>query len=654
MDVPTMTAPEPLTFPTDTDGWRAFVTERPRAAIAAVADIDARLARADADGLDAAARLALWNDAELALGQATSEVYLLSESHPHAAVRAAAEENVQRLEALAAARLLERPLFDAFAEISHEASARLDHDQQRLLTQVLRDFRRGGVDLPDAARERVRELTDRDTELSLEFSRNIRDGRREVRVAPEGLAGLPQDFIDEHPPGEDGLVVLTTDYPDFMPVREYATDRATRLALVAAYNDLAWPENDAVLRELLAVRAERAALLGYGSWADFETETRMIGHTDPGNGGRAIAAFLDRLDAASIVAAAAEYPLLLDRLQQDDPDATEVTIADSFYLLSTLRKERHDVDAQLVRSYFSFDRVLPGVLATTGRLFDVDYLPVDSATWHDDVHSYDVVRGGERLGRIHLDLHPREGKFTHAACFGLAPGVTGRVLAESVLLCNFARGLMTHDEVTTFFHEFGHLVHAILGGDQRVARFTGVATEWDFVEAPSQMLEEWAWDADVLASFTANAAGEPIPAELVAKMKTADAFGRALEVRRQLGHAQVSYHLHVDRPDELQAATEHWYRVTSPVQPLAGAHSYAGFGHLTGYGSCYYTYQWSLVIARDLLSAFAGDLADADVATRYRREILEPGGSRDAADLVGAFLGRPFSFEAYREWLAGA
>jgi len=213
---------------------------------------------------------------------------------------------------------------------------------------------------------------------------------------------------------------------------------------------------------------------------------------------------------------------------------------------------------------------------------------------------------------------------------------------------------MTHDEVVTFFHEFGHLVHDILGGDQRFARFTGVATEWDFVEAPSQLLEEWAWDPDVLASFTADADGAPIPAELVEKMKVADGFGRALEVRRQLGHANVSYHLHVDRPEDLQAATEHWYHVTSPVQPIAGVHPYAGFGHLTGYGSCYYTYQWSLVIARDLLSGFGGGLMDAEAATRYRREILEPGGSRDAADLVESFLGRPYAFDAYRAWLAGA
>ncbi|QRY42001.1 Zn-dependent oligopeptidase [Microbacterium hominis] len=645
-----MTAIEPLAFPTDAPGWSAFASARPAAAVALVADLDARLAEADAD-LDAATRLELWNDADLALRQATSEAYLLSEAHPDAAVRAAAEEQVQALEALSAARLLDDRLFAAFADLPDDG---LDADQRRLLDHLRRDFRRGGVALPAAERERVRELTDRDTQLSLEFSRNVRDGRREIRVPPAGLAGLPQDFIDDHPVGDDGLVVLTTEYTDLMPVREYATDRATRTALVEAYNDLAWPENDAVLAELLAVRAERAQLLGYGDWADFETETRMIGAGRPDGGSAAIAEFLARLDEASAAAAAAEYPVLLARLQRDDPAATEVTIADFFYLLSALRRERHDVDAQLVRSYFSFDRVLPGVLATTSRLLDVEYVPVDVPTWHHDVRSYDVVRAGARLGRIHLDLHPRDGKYNHAACFPLAPGVTGRVLPEAVLLCNFSRGLMTHDEVVTFFHEFGHLVHDILGGDQRFVRFSGVATEWDFVEAPSQLLEEWAWDAEVLASFTADADGQPIPADLVAKMRVADGFGRALEVRRQLGHANVSYHLHVDRPADLQAATEHWYASTSPVQPLRGRHPYAGFGHLTGYGACYYTYQWSLVIARDLLSGFGGDLMDAEAATRYRREILEPGGRRDATALVEAFLGRPYAFDAYREWLAGA
>jgi thimet oligopeptidase len=634
--------PEPVPFPVDDTGWAAFAAERPAARLARVRELDDRL-RAE-PALSAVERLDLWNDADIALREAMNEAYIVSEAHPDPAVRDAAEQQVQAVESLSAARLLDRELWQAFADADAQG---LDADEARLLEHVLRDFRRGGVELADADRERVRQLVDRDTELSLTFSRHIRDGRREIRVPAAGLAGMPQDFVDAHPADAEGMVVLSTDYPDLMPIREYATDRATRLALVGAYNDLAWPDNDAVLAELLEVRAERARLLGYADWADYETETRMIGS------GAAVVQFLERLDEASRAAADREYPEVLERLRQDAPEADEVTIADFWHVLSVLKREQHDVDAQRVRSYLPFERVAAGVLDVTSRLFDVAYVPVDAPAWHPDVRTIDVMRGDDRLGRIHLDLHPREGKFSHAACFPIAPGVTGRVLPEAALLCNFSRGLMEHDQVVTFFHEFGHLVHDILGGRQRFARFSGVATEWDFVEAPSQLLEEWAWDAGVLASFAVNADGEPIPAELVARMRTADAFGRGLEVRRQLGHATVSYRLHVDRPVDLQAETERIYSVTSPVQPLRGLHPYAGFGHLTGYGACYYTYQWSLVIARDLLSGFGAGLMDPEAALRYRAEVLERGGTRDASDLVAAFLGRPSTFDSYRDWLAG-
>lgn len=639
----TSSEPAPLLLPADAAGWRTFVTDRPAERRARVAAIDERLSRAD--DLSTSERLELWNDADLAIGEALAPSHLVSESHPDAEIRAAAEAEVRELEALQAGRLLDRALWRAFADAD---PAGLAADELRLLEKIRRDFRRGGVDLDDDARERVRLLTERDTELSQAFSRNIREGRREIRVPVDGLDGLPDDFRAAHPADEEGMVTLTTEYTDLMPVREYARDRRTRIALVSAYNDLAWPENEAILAELLAVREELSRLLGFTDWADYEADTRMIGS------GAAIPTFLSRVDEVSAAAAQDEYARVLRRLQQDEPAASEVAIADFWYLLGTLKREEYDVDAQEVRSYFPFPRVLDGVLGVTGRLLEIDYVPVSVPSWHEDVRTYDVVRDGRRLGRIHLDLHPRDGKYNHAACFGLVPGVRGRTLPEAVLLCNFPRGLLEHDQVVTFFHEFGHLVHDILGGHQRWARFTGIETEWDFVEAPSQLLEEWAWDADVLASFAVNAAGEPIPADLVARMRTADAFGRALEVRRQLGHATTSYHLHVDRPDDIAAATERYCRKSSPVQPLPGSHSYAGFGHLTGYGACYYTYQWSLVIARDLLTAFDGDLMDPEVARRYRSEILEQGGSRDAVDLVEAFLGRPTRFEAYRDWLAGS
>ena len=232
------------------------------------------------------------------------------------------------------------------------------------------------------------------------------------------------------------------------------------------------------------------------------------------------------------------------------------------------------------------------------------------------------------------------------------PGIAGRSLPEGTLVCNFPTGLMEHDDVLTFFHELGHLVHEVLGGHQPWAMFSGVATEWDFVEAPSQLLEEWGWDAGVLGSFATNAAGEPIPAALVERMRRADAFGRGAWTRRQLNYTALSYGLHADPPADLATYTADVDARFGPYTPIPETHQYAGFGHLDGYGSAYYTYLWSLVIAKDLRTAFTDGLMDPVVGRRYRDAILAPGGSADAAELVERFLGRPSSFEAFEAWLA--
>jgi thimet oligopeptidase len=629
----------PTVFPADRDGWLAYVA-RTADRIARVREIDEEL-KAD-PGMPLLERLRLWNEAEILFREASGN-HLISEVHPDAEVRAAAEAQVQAADTVASARLLDPALWKVFADAADDG---LDPLAQRALRFLQRDFRRGGVDLDDGVRETVQRLAERDTELSLAFSRNIRDGRREIRVAPEALAGMPQDFIDEHPADDGGLVTLTTEYPDLLPILEYATDRETRMALLREFHSVGWPENVPVLTELLQLRAERAALLGYSGWPDYETELRMIGS------GAAIPVFLDGVDEASQAASLRQYEVLLSRLRREMPDADLVTIADQSYLLGVVKREQFEVDAKIVRSYFPFDRVLSGILDTVGRLLELEFVPASITTWHADVRSYDVVCDDAVLGRIHLDLHPRDGKFNHAACFGLEHGIAGRTIPEGALVCNFSRGLLEHDEVVTFFHEFGHLVHFILSGQGEWGRFSGFQTEWDFVEAPSQLLEEWAWDAGVLASFTAGPEGEPIPAELVARMRVADRFGRALEIRRQLGYAQTSYRLHVDVPHDLQAATEHCFDSMSPVKLLPGVHLYAGFGHLTEYGACYYTYEWSQVIARDLLSAFGDELMNPEVAGRYRRHILEMGGTRDAKDMVETFLGRPYTFDAYTEWLA--
>jgi thimet oligopeptidase len=523
-----------------------------------------------------------------------------------------------------------------------------------MLHDALRDFRRSGVDRDQETRDRVRALDQRLTDLGQTFDRNIRDGRRTTLVPTAALDGLPEDFVDGHPPDEDGLVAITTAYPDVQPFLTFARDAAARREVAHTFFNLAWPDNDAVLGELLATRHEKATLLGYASWPDYDAETKMIGT------GEAIGAFVDRISDEADAAGRREIATLLERAATEGEDT--IDLANWRFYHEAVKREQYGVDAQEVRRYFDFGKVHDGLLDVTSMLFGLTYTQVDQAearTWHPDVTTYDVGLGRsdgttELLGRIHLDLHPRERKFNHAAQFDLAPGVLNRQLPEGVLVCNLPRGLMDHRDVVTLFHEFGHLMHHVLAGRHEWVRFSGVATEWDFVEAPSQMLEEWAWDAHVLQGFATDADGTPIPGDLVRRMRAAEEFGRGFLARTQMFYAALAYRFHLERPEDRVARMLELYDAYSLVQPLPDTHFVTGFGHLSGYGSAYYTYMWSLVIAKDLFTAFdPDDLFAAEVATRYRDRVLAPGGSKAAAELVEDFLGRAYNTDAFTAWLNG-
>ena len=635
----------PLELPGAGD-WLSWVSERCEGQLAEAVRQVEQVKTGSAGALEV---LAAWNRAETALANADA-VALWSEVHPDAEVRGRADELSQQVQKYVTELGQDRDLFAIFAALEGGPDSGLDADALRVLEHTLRDFRRAGVDRDDATRDRLRELSEQAVRLSQDFGRHIRDDVGSVRVAPELLAGLPDDYRASHPVGEDGLVTLTTDYPDLVPYMTFGADAATRRDLSLAANNVAWPANDQVLQDLFAVRRETAALLGHDSWPDYDTEVKMIGS------GQAVADFIERISAAATERAGTEVAVLLERKRVDDPAAEVVTTYDSRYYSELVRREQYDVDGQVVRTYFAFEQVRQGLLDVTGRLFGLEWLPVppeEAGTWHDEVASYDVGLDGVRIGRIHLDLHPREGKFKHAAQFDMVRGVTDAQLPEGVLVCNFTRGLMEHDEVVTLFHEFGHLVHHVLGGQGEWLRFSGVATEWDFVEAPSQMLEEWAWDVDVLATFARNAEGETIPADLVDAMRRADHFGKGLYAVQQMSYAARSYYFHAAQHDDLTTYGDELQRRYSVFPPLEGAHMHCSFGHLDGYSSGYYTYMWSLVIAKDLFSAFdAGDLFAADVAIAYRDKVLAMGGRGDAADLVADFLGRPYSFDAWAAWLA--
>jgi thimet oligopeptidase len=596
---------------------------------------------------DALELLRRWNDITVAISNVASVSSLFSEIHPVEAVRSRGEAAMQEVQKLDTDLSLDRELYEIFAAVD---GSDLDPTAKRLLDKTLLDFRRAGVDKDDATRARVKELSERSILVGQEFSKNIRDDVRSIRVTPDKLAGMPQDWIDAHPVDEQGLVTLTTDYPDVVPFSTYGRDRETRRALRMEFLNRAWPANDALLHELFELRREHAQILDYPDWAEYDAEVKMIKR------GSAIPEFIDRIADAALESGVRDRQVVLDRMRQDYPGAETIDGADLPFYAEAVRREQLDVDAQQVRTYFDFAQVRQGLLEVTGRLFGLTYRPAeDAVVWDESVAAYDVylMDGETRLGRIYLDLHPREGKYKHAAQFDLVRGLKDRQLAEGVLVCNFPQGLMEHSDVVTLFHEFGHLVHHVLAGRGEWVRFSGVATEWDFVEAPSQMLEEWAWDADVLRTFARKASGEQIPAELVQKMRRADDFGKGYDARTQMFYASMSYWFHVDIPEDVTERTKQLQGKYSLFPYIEGTHMPASFGHLEGYGSGYYTYMWSLVIAKDLFSAFdREDMFDAEVASRYRDRVLAPGGQRDAADLVEDFLGRPYTFDAYAAWLA--
>lgn len=597
--------------------------------------------------------LAPFHELQLVLARPSHRAGLYSEVHPERPVREAAERATQALSAFATEVSLDPRLFQALCQLD---SAGFAPEARRYLTHALRDFRRAGVDKDEATRARLKQLAEEAVVLGQTFDRAIREDVRAVKLRPEQLAGLPEDYRAAHPPGADGLVTVTTDYPDLLPFRQYAHDGEARRALYVENGARAWPTNEETLRALLGVRAEQARLLGYASWADYVTEDKMA------RSAAEVGTFLDSVALASEHRAHADLAQLLARKRRDVPSATHVEDWEKAYYEERVKQEAFAFDSQSVRPYFEFVRTRDGLLSLCARLFDVAFQKVDGVdVWHPSVDVYDVTRGQKPLGRIYLDLHPRPDKYKHAAQFPLVAGVRGRQRPEGVLVCNFpdprvaSPALLDHDDVVTLFHEFGHLMHHLLGGAQAWIGFSGVATEWDFVESPSQMLEEWAWDEGTLALFARHVEdGRPIPGELVRRMRAANEFGKGTHTRHQVFYAQLSlaYHLASPQTLDLTGTLTELQRRFSPFPYVPGTHFFASFGHLHGYSAMYYTYLWSLVIAKDLLSEFQrSGLLDADTARRYREAVLVPGGSRDAAELVEAFLGRPYRFAAFEAWL---
>jgi thimet oligopeptidase len=568
------------------------------------------------------------------------------------AVRDQAQKEAQRVAVAASALGLNRQVYEALAAMSLEgASAATKHYVERTLLA----YRLSGVDKDKATRDHLQSLHEKATVLALEFSRNIQEGAKTVEVSEAELEGLPKDYLARHPLNAEGCAMLTTDPPDMQPVMTFAASAALRKRMFLAYNTRAFPVNRHLLLDLLATRQEIATVLGFHSWADLATADQMMGSAAN------VRAFLAKLNAASLEGAGREYQMIMAYARERQPGLDAIDMTSRAYWYEQFRRSAFDFDSQSVRPYFPYAQVEAGILETAAKLFKVEFRRSEAKAWHPSVPVFDVYEDDRQVGRFYLDMHPREGKDKWFSAAPIVTGVRNRALPEAALICNFPGGeqgdpgLLQYSDVVTFFHEFGHLMHAILGGNTEWAGISGFATEGDFIEVPSQMLEEFFRDEKLLQAFARHyETGQVLPSEIIRKMKMAGAFGRADWIRAQLYYTTLSLDLHDQDTAgiDLDSMTERLYSSLQPWTWTEGNRMYASFGHLTGYSSNYYTYAFDKVIALDFFAQFDPlNLLECEAGSRYRKAVLEQGGSKPGRAMVREFLGRDEEFEAFSSWL---
>ena len=594
-----------------------------------------------------------YNDLLVIIFNGSQGSSLMLNVHPDESVREAAGTCEQKFTALETELALSRPIFEAISAVDITAS---DDKTKAFVTRKLRDFRLKGVDKDENTRKQILALDEEITALGQNFDRNIAEDVRGITVeSAEDLAGLPEDWIAAHTPNESGQIRVTTDYPDYIPFLRYAERDDLRRALSFEFQNRGYPMNETVLKQLIEKRWEIARLQGFDNWADQSTADKMIGNAT------AAAEFIEAGSAGSETRARADYEELLERLQQIEPSAESVELWQSSWLADKIRKEKYGLSSDELRPYFDYERVRDGILELTSDMYGVEFRRRESAeTWHEDVEAWELLDDGQVIGRFYLDMHPRENKYKHAAHFYYKAGLKDRLVPESALVCNFPgrtgeSGIMEKDQVETFLHEFGHLMHYLFRYHQP---WLGISQpERDFIEAPSMMLEEWIYDADTLQRFAVNDDGQAIPAELVRKMSAARNFGEGLSVHRQMFLAAISLNFYNRDPASFELETlfrelEQRYSIFSYED---GTHMYNSFGHLNGYSAFYYTYMWSLAIATDMFTRFQDEgLRNGAVSRDYRRKVLDVGGSKPASEFVSDFLGRPYNFEAFEKRLNSA
>lgn len=599
---------------------------------------------------DAAPVLAEWNQLMASFEDFAGPISLYSNVDPDAKLRKAAEDCEVKLNQLQT-EIYQNPKL--YQRIKNTTAA--DAIDRKYRQDILDAFEDTGVQLAPEKRARVKTIFDELTKLSQEFSRNIRDNPEKLEFSPAELKGLPDSYIAGLKKNDKGNYLLGFEYPEYQPFMELADSDAARKRYQTAFTRRGTEKNLVLLKQIIDLRYELAQLFGQASYADLALKKRMA--KTP----KTVNTFL--ADVHKVVAPleqkeVEELRAFKAKTLNTPIEKTEINRWNVGYWSEKLRKAKYQIDQEKLRDYFPTLAAQKWLFAISSDLYGIEFKPAKVDTWQDEVEYYDVTdkKTGEVLGGLYMDKFPREGKYGHAAVWGVYGGSTlSKRKPISVLVTNFNRKGLNSDELETFVHEFGHALHGILS-KTRYSGQSGTSVERDFVEAPSQMYEEWARRKETLAKVAdyCDPACPRVDDALIARLKSVHNYGRGMRYARQTLYAQYDMALHgadalkvqpMDVWKKMESATALGY---VPTTEFPGQ-----FGHLMGYQAGYYGYMWSEVLALDMLSAFGDNLNNPVVGQRYRQAILSQGSQKDAAQLVKDFLGREPDNKAFFNEITG-
>jgi len=583
-----------------------------------------------------------WNALQITQDDVEGPVYLLNNVSPDALVRSAADACLLKYNEFSTGLFQNEALYQRVLAVKP-----VDSVDAKLKKGLLESFEDTGVSLPPEKRARMKEILEQLEMIRQEFERNLRDNKTQLVFTPDELKGLPQDYLEQAKRDDKGNYLLGFNYPEYGPFMENSANEEARRRYQFAFTNRGGTRNIELLNAVGALRHEMAGLFGLPSYAHFATRRRMVGKPE------VVEKFLGEVMQAVREIEISDLKDLRQAKAKDlglPLDKVSLNRWDVAYYQERLKQQRFSIDQEALRRYFPAEATISWVMHISAELYGIEFRRAKVPLWHPDVRYYDVIdtKSGMLLGGIYLDLYPRDGKFTHAAAFGVR-GVSmlaGRT-PISVLVTNFNRNGLNFGELETLVHEFGHVMHGVLSRT-RYAAHAGTSVETDFVEAPSQMYEEWAHKLEAVRLIHDFCKDCPeVDAPMMTRLNAARNFGRGLRYARQHLYASFDMAIYSEQPGEALSVWEKMEAAT-PLGHVTGTSFPGQFSHIiSNYGAGYYGYMWSEVLALDMLSQYGNNLMNPAVGRRFRTEILQRGSEKGGAELVRAFLGREPSPQAF-------